>query len=94
MNLYLYITFIKFAVSPFLTSENDVICTITLRHLSQFWRMTVGALYHYIARKELFSSLKGIFSLGKMPPPLKLLIIASEMLYTKDDTLYIKVRIG
>ena len=45
----------------FLTSENDVICTVTLYHLSQFWRIMV----HYNIRKELFPHLKAIFSLGK-----------------------------
>ena len=46
--------------SAFLTSENDVVCTLTLRHLSKFWR--VWMRYH--VRKELFPRLKGTVSLG------------------------------
>ena len=33
----LYIKFVKLAVFTFLTSENDVICTVTLHHLSRLW---------------------------------------------------------
>ena len=47
----------------FLTSENDVICTVTLRHLSELRRVMVRCN----VRKELFPRLKGIFSLGKTP---------------------------
>ena len=43
--------------------ENDVICSVTLRHLSQFWRVIV----HYNVLKEVFPRLKGIVSLGKIP---------------------------
>ena len=41
-------------------SENDVIYTVTLRHLSQFWCIMVG----YNVGKEFFPCLKGIFSQG------------------------------
>ena len=47
----------------FLMSEKDLICTVTLCHLSQFWR----AMVHYNVLKELFPPMKGIFSLGKIP---------------------------
>ena len=46
----------------FLTSENDVTCTVTLRRLTLFWRIIV----RYNIQKELFSRVKGIFSLGKV----------------------------
>ena len=45
----------------FLKSENGVICTVTLRHLSPFWRVMV----RYKVRKDF--CLKGIFTLGKIP---------------------------
>ena len=45
----------------FLTSENDVICIVTLRHLSQFLRVMV----RYNVRKELFPLLKEDFPWGK-----------------------------
>ena len=44
----------------FLTSENDVVLTVTLHHLFQFWR----AMVRYYVRKELFARLKGIFRFG------------------------------
>ena len=37
-------------------SENDIICTVLLRCLSQFWRIMV----HYNIQTELFPHLKGI----------------------------------
>ena len=78
------ITFIKFGrFCLFLTSENSVICTVTLRHLSQFWRVmgviTLARHGRYNVRKELFLRLKGIFSLGKIP----VLIIFEE---NKNDS--------
>ena len=39
--LNLDITFIKLAVFGFLRSENDIIYTVTLRHLSLFGRVIV-----------------------------------------------------
>ena len=46
-----------------MASENDVISTVTLRHLYQFWRVMV----RNNVRKELFPRLKGVFPLGKLP---------------------------
>ena len=56
-NIDLYNTFIKLADLRFGTSENDVICTVTLRHLSLLWRVMV----HYNVQQELCPRLKGIF---------------------------------
>ena len=60
----LYITFIKLAVfMAFLTSENDIICTVTLHRLPQIWRVIV----RYKVQKELCPFLNGMFSLRKTP---------------------------
>ena len=50
-------TYLNWPFLAFLTSENDVNCTVTLRHLSRFWLVMVRVN----VRKELFPSLKGIF---------------------------------
>ena len=43
LKIDLYIIFIFFFFFfAFLTSENDVICTVTLRHLCQLWCVLVG----------------------------------------------------
>ena len=43
--------------------ENDVICTVRLRHLSQLWHV----MMRYHVGKELFPHLKEIFSLREIP---------------------------
>ena len=63
----LYMTFINwlfffFFFLAFLTSENDINCIVTLRHLSPFRHVMV----RYNVRKELFPRLKRIFSLEKI----------------------------
>ena len=58
-----YINLLNWPFLAFLTSENDVICTVMLQHLSQFGCVMV----RYNVQKELFPRLKGIFSQAKIP---------------------------
>ena len=59
----IYIIFIKFTVLGFSDVEIDLICTVMLRHLSQFRHVIVC----YYVRKKLFPRLNGILSLQKIP---------------------------
>ena len=74
--LHLYYIYQIAHFFAFLTSENDIIGNVMIRHLSLFWHIVVRfkELYimNYTKRKELFPCWKGILSL-------KLLKIASEM---------------
>ena len=64
MHEFVYILhLLNWPFSAFLASENDVIYTVSLRYLSQFWRVMVALK----RSKGIISSSEEISSQGKIP---------------------------